>query len=73
VGAQGRPIGLGIGVLLPQKIETLLKNGTHCIELLTVSTRSTGGPAKHDWVAPAVRGEKASTDELIREEGAKMF
>ena len=28
-GAQGRPIGLGIGVLLPQKIETLLKNGTH--------------------------------------------
>jgi hypothetical protein len=28
-GAQGRPIGLGIGVLLPQKIKTLLKNGTH--------------------------------------------
>ena len=28
-GAQGRPIGLGIGVLQPQKIETLLKNGTH--------------------------------------------
>ena len=28
-GAQGHPIRLGIGVLLPQKIETLLKNGTH--------------------------------------------
>ena len=28
-GAQGHPIRLGLGAFLPQKIETLLKNGTH--------------------------------------------